>query len=55
MLQYNDLEQTTYTPEAIQAMRSQGKPSKNNKRIVCKADRKAHSTFRKQRQQRHYL
>ena len=54
MLQYNDLEQTTYTPEALQAMRSQGKAGKD-KRITCKADRKAHSTFRKQRQQRHYL
>jgi hypothetical protein len=54
MLQYNSLEQTTYTPEALQAMRSQGKAGKD-KRIMCKANRKAHNTFRKQRQQRRCL
>ena len=45
-------EQRQHTPEAMQAMRSEGKPGKL-KRITGKAQRKAHSDFRKARQQRH--
>tara|TARA_Y100000310_G_scaffold30979_1_gene29394 strand:- start:4662 stop:4832 length:171 start_codon:yes stop_codon:yes gene_type:complete len=52
---YNEqTESYVYTPEAMQAMRSEGKPGKL-KRITGKAQRKAHSDFRKARQQRHNM